>query len=190
VPKLPAGCIPVVGDALQGNTYAHQVAPSDTFVQLVGVAHPSPAKAKQFRSIDLIAGSEAIRTAAAARINHFIYLSVAQPAPIMRAYIQVRAECERQLQVSGMNATILRPWYVLGPGHRWPYALIPVYRVMEFLPPTRKGASRLGLVTREQMIRALVNSVECPCQGTRIIEVPEIRSGRGFSSEQQVVARV
>ena len=25
------------------------------------------------------------------------------------------------------RTTILRPWYVLGPGHRWPYALKPMY---------------------------------------------------------------
>ena len=55
-----------------------------------------------------------------------------------------------------MNATILRPWYVLGPGHRWPYFLIPIYKLMELLPSTREGATRLGLVTLEQMVRALV----------------------------------
>jgi hypothetical protein len=26
---------------------------------------------------------------------------------------------------SGLNTTILRPWYVLGPGHYWPYLLKP-----------------------------------------------------------------
>src|SRR5207237_8658267 len=40
--KLPAGAIAVRGNALDVSTFAHQVAPSDTFVQLVGVAHPSP----------------------------------------------------------------------------------------------------------------------------------------------------
>ena len=40
--KLPAGCTPVSGNALDGVSYAGRVPPSDTFVQLVGVAHPSP----------------------------------------------------------------------------------------------------------------------------------------------------
>ena len=40
--KLPAGCVPVVGDALDGKSYASRIAPADTFVQLVGVTHPSP----------------------------------------------------------------------------------------------------------------------------------------------------
>src|SRR5438309_7274136 len=54
--KLPAGCTPVLGDALDGSSYAKQVPPADTFVQLVGVAHPSPTKAAEFRKVDLPAG--------------------------------------------------------------------------------------------------------------------------------------
>src|SRR5690349_5567833 len=77
--KLPAGCQPVLGDALDGNSYAQQIQPADTFIQLVGVAHPSPAKAAEFRSIDFVSASGAIRAAAEAGIQHFIYLSVAHP---------------------------------------------------------------------------------------------------------------
>ncbi|HZQ71008.1 MAG TPA: NAD(P)H-binding protein [Terriglobales bacterium] len=180
--KLPTGCIPIIGDALDSTTYAHHIQPADTFVQLVGVSHPNPSKAAQFRAVDLKSATGAILAARGAGIQHFIYLSVAQPAPVMKAYIQVRAECECQLRDSGMNATILRPWYVLGPGHRWPYALIPLYRILEMLPGTRKGALRLGLVTRDQMAQALVRSVENPSRGVRLVEVPEIRSGQAFSA--------
>ena len=54
--------------------------------------------------------------------------------------------------------------------------LLPFYKVCEWLPFTRDGALRLGLVTLEQMMLALVEAVESPVQGTRIVEVPEIRS--------------
>jgi len=50
-------------------------------VQLVGVSHPSPAKAAEFRSIDLVAGREAIAAAVSAGIQHLIYVSVAHPLP-------------------------------------------------------------------------------------------------------------
>jgi uncharacterized protein YbjT (DUF2867 family) len=99
----------------------------------------------------------------------------------MKAYIAVRAECEWVLRRSGMNATVLRPWYVLGPGHRWPYVLIPMYWLLERIPGTRQGAMRLGLVTLEQMVAALARAVEDPCEGLRILQVPEIRNQRGFS---------
>src|SRR5262249_22263578 len=151
--------------------------PAHTFIQLVGVSHPSPAKAAEFQAIDRVAALGAIEAARHAGIQHFIYLSVAQPAPIMRAYIAVRAECEAALCRSGMNATMVRPWYVLGPGHRWPYVLLPMYWLCERIPSTRDGALRLGLVSLDQMVRVLVSAVENPSLGARFVEVPQIRSG-------------
>jgi len=174
--KLPAGCTPVFGNALDGASYADQILPADTFVQLVGVAHPSPAKAAEFRQVDLPSGLGSVAAAKAARIRHFVYLSVAHPAPMMHAYIAVRAECEAAIEAAGLNATILRPWYVLGPGHRWPYLLVPMYKLAELLPQTRDGARRLGLVTLDQMTDALTVAVENPVQGRRIVAVPEIRA--------------
>jgi uncharacterized protein YbjT (DUF2867 family) len=79
------------------------------------------------------------------------------------------------IRESGLNATILRPWYVLGPGRRWPVILKPIYWLMERIPATRESARRLGLVTIEQMVAALVRSVEHPAQGVRILNVPDIR---------------
>src|SRR5580765_1855280 len=106
--KLPAGCKPVDGNALDGSSYAGQIKPADTFVQLVGVAHPSPAKAAEFRQIDLASGRSAVEAARAAAVQHFVYISVAQPAPVMKDYIKVRSECETMIRQSGMNASILR----------------------------------------------------------------------------------
>jgi uncharacterized protein YbjT (DUF2867 family) len=173
--KLPSGCTLIPGNALDGASYVSQLSPSDTFVHLVGVAHPSPAKAAEFRQVDLVSGLGAVAAAKIARIRHFVYLSVAHPAPMMHAYIAVRSQCEAAIESAGINATILRPWYVLGPGHRWPYLLVPIYKLAELLPPTRDGAQRLGLVTLEQMTSALTVAVENPVVGRRVVTVPEIR---------------
>ncbi len=172
----PGGCEVVSGDALDANSYRHLVRPADTFLHLVGAPHPSSWKGEQFRAIDLVSAREAINVAAELGLQHFIYLSVAHPAPMMKSFIAVRTECEEMIHQKGLHSTILRPWYVLGPGHRWPYALLPFYKVMEWLPFTRGGAQRLGLVTLQQMVLALVEAVESPAQGVRIVEVPEIRA--------------
>jgi uncharacterized protein YbjT (DUF2867 family) len=94
----------------------------------------------------------------------------------MKAFIEVRMECERKLRESGLNATILRPWYVLGPGHYWPYALIPFYKTLEAIPATRQSAERLGLVTRSQMVNSLVWAVASSTAGIRVIETARIRN--------------
>jgi hypothetical protein len=165
--RLPNDCRPVTGNALDRETFEGKIAPADTYVQLVGVAHPSPTKARQFREIDLKSCEESVAAAVANNIKHFVYVSVAHPAPAMKAYIDVRAQCEALIRKSGLNATILRPWYVLGPGHYWPYLLKPFYWMARQIPATRTGAERLGLVTLPQMIAALVRAVEAPPQGLR-----------------------
>ncbi|MCA1617805.1 MAG: NAD(P)H-binding protein [Acidobacteria bacterium] len=174
--KLPRGCEAVAGDPLDDSTLAASVPPSETFVQLVGVPRPSPAKARQFREIDLVAGHASVAAARAAGVRHFVYVSVAQPAPVMKAYQAVRAEVESLLKDSGLRATVLRPWYVLGPGHRWPLVLRPFYYVCERLPRTRETALRLGFVTHEEMTAALVRAVEDPAGNFRVLAVPDIRT--------------
>lgn len=176
--KLPPGCTPVIGNALAAASYADRIPPADTFVQLVGVAHPSPSKATEFRNIDLPSCLGAIAAAKSAAIRHFVYVSVAHPAPMMHAYIAVRCECEKAIADAALNATVLRPWYVLGPGHRWPYLLLPLYKVAEMLPSMREGALRLGLVTLEHMTTALTYAVENPVEARRVVTVPQIRAAR------------
>ena len=176
--RLPEGAAPAVGDALEAGSFAARVAPADTFLQLVGVPHPSPAKAAQFRSVDLASARAGVEAASLSGVAHFVYVSVAHPAPMMKPYWEARAEAEAFLASKKLNATVLRPWYVLGPGHRWPYLLLPGYWIAERLPPTRESARRLGLVTLNQMAAAIVTAIENPVIGKRIVEVPEIRKSR------------
>jgi uncharacterized protein YbjT (DUF2867 family) len=173
--KLPHGCKVIPGDALDKNSFVAQIPPAETFVQLIGVTHPNPSKKDEFRAVDLGSARAAIDAALEAGVRHFVYVSVAQPAPVMKFYIGVRAEAEKMIRESGMNATILRPWYVLGPGRRWPVVLKPMYWMMERIPATRESAHRLGLVTLEQMVGTLIRSIENPAHGVRIVSVPEIR---------------
>lgn len=176
VRRLAPGCRAVVGDALDAVSYASQIDAADALVHLVGVAHPSPAKAESFRRIDLASVRAALAAAVEAGVPHFVYLSVAQPAPVMRAYVAARAEGEALIRASGIAASVLRPWYVLGPGHHWPMLLLPTYYLLEHLPGTRDAARRLGLVSVGQMVAAIVRAVESPPSGVRLWGVPEIRS--------------
>jgi len=107
-------------------------------------------------------------------VDHFIYGSVACPAPVMKDYIAVRIECETALRASGLCPAILRPWYILGPGHWRPVVLLPLYRLMELVPP-KSSAQRIALMTIGQMLQTLVWAVEDRSVGIRIIEVPKVR---------------
>ena len=174
--RVTAGCRAIPGNALDHTTFRGELSGAHTFVQLVGVAHPSPTKGKEFRGIDLKSCQESVAAAVANSVQHFVYVSVAHPAPVMKTYVEVRMECEELIRHSGLTATILRPWYVLGPGHHWPYVLKPFYWVARQIPVSAASAKRLGLVTLPQMVRALVAAVESPAEGVRVVEVPEIVS--------------
>jgi uncharacterized protein YbjT (DUF2867 family) len=167
-------------DLFDADALASALAAGDTVVHLVGTPHPNPTKAAEFQRVDL--GSARICAAAAsrARVAHVVYVSVAQPAPMMQAYVAARAAAEAAFAAAGLTATFVRPWYVLGPGHRWPYLLTPFYAVAGWLPWTRESARRLGLVTLAQMTRALVAAVENPPPAgqRRVVDVPAIRAAR------------
>ncbi len=174
--RVPPGCTMVKGDPLIGELFRDALRPGDTFIQLVGTPKPAPWKGRQFREVDLASARESVMMATEVGVAHFIYVSVAQPAPVMRSYIAVRREVEQMIRASGLPATILRPWYVVGPYHRWPLLFTPVYRLLERLPATRETARRLALVTLPQMHAALVAAVESPATDLRIVEVAEIRA--------------
>jgi uncharacterized protein YbjT (DUF2867 family) len=175
--KLPSGALPVVGNALDASTFAAAIPRGAAMAHLIGTPHPSPAKAAEFHTVDLVSVHAATAAARQAGVRHLVYVSVAHPAPVMHAYIAVRKEGEALVKLAGMPATILRPWYVLGPGHRWPYVLIPIYALLRLFPASREAADRLGLVTLAAMVAALVRAIETPpAGGARIVEVTEIRS--------------
>jgi uncharacterized protein YbjT (DUF2867 family) len=167
--------VPVIGDALDPASWTPSIAPAEVLVHLVGVAHPSPRKAPMFRSVDLTSTDVAVNSARAAGVRRFVYVSVAMPAPVMKAYVEARRAGEALIRESGLNATALRPWYVLGPGHRWPLLLSPLYGLASMFPGSRETARRLGLVTRPQMLRALIRTVEDTTPGVSFVEVPAIR---------------
>jgi len=183
--RLPPGVEYIVGNALDASSYAREVAPADTLVQLVGTPHPGPGKTEQFRRIDLPSGLAAVDAALVGKVRHLVYVSVAQPAPVMKPYILARSAVETRIREAcgqaWLSATILRPWYVVGPGRRWPVLLEPLYALARKLPWTRDAARRLGLVTHQQMIGALVEAIEHPpddVTGPRVWEVPRIAQGR------------
>jgi uncharacterized protein YbjT (DUF2867 family) len=175
-PRLPSRAVRVTGDALDAASFVAAIPAQATVVHLVGTPRPDPSKAAEFQRVDL--GSIRATTTAAMRAGagHIVYVSVAHPAPVMHAYVAARVEGEALVAATGIPATILRPWYVLGPGHHWPMLLLPVYALLRLLPATRDAAERLGLVTQAQMTAALLDAVANPPDaGMRIVEVPAIR---------------
>jgi uncharacterized protein YbjT (DUF2867 family) len=174
--RVVAGAGVIVGDPLSADQIANALRGGETLVHLIGTPRPSPAKAQQFVDVDLASIRASADAAARGHAGHIVYVSVAHPAPVMQAYIAARQAGEALVVASGVAATILRPWYVLGPGHRWPYALLPVYWLLERMPSKRESARRLGLVSHQQMITALMRAIEDGPAAAGVRDVAAIRA--------------
>jgi nucleoside-diphosphate-sugar epimerase len=177
--KVPHGAKCIVGSPFAATTFLEHIPAGAVFIQLVGVAHPSPKKAHQFKDIDLRSVKVSADAAEKAKVNQFIYLSVAMtPSKLMKAYQQARKEGEKYCLSRSFNCTFIRPWYVLGPGHWWPLILLPFYGLAELIPSWRTKARGMALVRIGQVIRTLVNAVESQPLPIRIIEIQDIRHQR------------
>jgi len=175
--KVPGGTETVTGDPFDAKTFQSSITPGSVFIQLLGVPHPSPKKAEQFKKIDLRSVKASADAASVSNVNHFIYVSVAMTnSKLMHAYQEVRKEGETYSLERKLNCTFIRPWYVLGPGHWWPVLLLPVYGLGEIVPSWREKLRAMALVTINQMLRALINAAESEPAPFRIIEIKEIRN--------------
>ena len=172
--KAPNGAKVLTGNALDASTFADEISPSQTFIHLVGVAHPGPRKKKQFIEIDLRSIRESVKAAKDKNIQHFIYLSVA-PSNIMKDFSAVRKQGEELIRENFSHATFLRPFYVLGPGHYWPLLLTPLFKILALTKSGKEKGERLGLVWIDQMVKALAWAAENPAKGIRVLEVKDIR---------------
>ena len=116
VDRVPAVASAVTGDALDSESFVSQLRADETIVHLVGTPHPNPSKAAEFVRVDLASIRATVDAARRSGTSHLVYVSVAQPAPVMRAYVDVRAEGEKAIADAGLTATILRPgmWWDQG----------------------------------------------------------------------------
>ncbi len=174
--KVPPDAAIVFGNPFDPESLRPHIPEGCVFVQLLGVPHPSPRKRDLFYKIDLESIKASAEAAKQAKAGHFVYVSVTQePSGIMRDYQQVRAQGEQLVLASGLPHTFIRPWYVVGPGHWWPLLLWPLYKVLELLPVTRRKAKAFGLVSLEQMLRALLAAIEQPEDLKEALDVADIR---------------
>jgi uncharacterized protein YbjT (DUF2867 family) len=174
--KVLAGAEVVTGDPFDAKTFAQHIPPKCIYVQLLGVSHPSPKKAKLFAEIDLRSVKASVDAAANAGSSHFIYISVSMsPTNIMKAYQDVRRQGEEYCLSKNLNCTFIRPWYVIGPGHWWPVLLLPFYGVAELIPSLRQKARSKALVTISQLLRTLTKAIEEMPAPRAVYEIGDIR---------------
>jgi len=175
--KMVAGAETVVADPFDSGSFYSFIPKNCVFVQLPGVSHPSPKKAKQFKEIDLRSVKASADAAAIAAASHFIYISVSMaPSKLMAEYQAVRKEGEEYCKNKYLKCTFIRPWYVLGPGHFWPILLLPLYAVAGLVPSWKQKVRAIGLVSIRRVLKVLIKAVEQGPVLCRIMDIKDIRN--------------
>jgi uncharacterized protein YbjT (DUF2867 family) len=176
--KLPKGVRAIIADPFNASTFQNWIPKGATFIQLLGLSHPSPRNGEQFNEIDLRSVKASADAAAAGGVEHFVYVSVSMAeTTVMKTYQQARRHGEAYVLTKGFRCTFIRPWYVLGPGRWWPALLLPFYAVANLNPRWRKTVEGKTLVTVGRMIDTLLRAVESPPMRQRIFEISHIRQG-------------
>lgn len=174
--KLPAGVRAIIGDPLNAATFQNWIPKGATFIQLLGVSHPSPQKKAQFRSVDLQSVKASAEAAVKANASHFIYISVAMTeTKVMKEFRAIRKEAEALLLTKNLPCTFIRPWYVIGPGHLWPLFLSPFYGAARMVPSWKEKAKALSLVTINQILHTFEKAIDSPPQRLRVFEISHIK---------------
>jgi len=91
----------------------------------------------------------------------------------MHDYQVCRPKREKVITKS-LKASIIRPCYIIGPGHYWPLLFLPLFKLLEIIPGTSSKAKTLRLVFLSQMLNTSAYAVEHPPERVSVFEIEEI----------------
>lgn len=172
--RLPNGVIEIVANPFDADSYKELIPKDCIYLHLIGVHSPAPWRTKAFREIDLGSVKESIKAAQFAQCRHFIYISVAMESSVMFTYQANKKRAEKALNESGLNLTLIRPWYVIGPNRTWPEAFNWLYNLAEKYPNTLAKVRKFRLVLQEQVLNTLIEAIENKPEKLKIYEIEDM----------------
>lgn len=173
--KIPPGIEIISADVFNPEEWIYRVPGKSIFIHLLGVSHPNPSKSQLFERIDLGALKIVARVAKECNALKIIYLSVAmEPSSLMKDFQAAKRKAEQYIIAQNLSHVFVRPWYVLGPGHWWPYLLWPLFKLLEVLPATAKQSKAFAFVTIRQMITSLVYIITHLDEAPEVIEISDL----------------
>jgi nucleoside-diphosphate-sugar epimerase len=172
--KLPPNVKEIVANPFDAQSYKNQVPQDCIYLHLIGVHRPAPWRIKAFKEIDLGSVLESIKSAQSADCQHFIYVSVAMESSVMFTYQANKKRAEAALNSSGMNVSLLRPWYVVGEGRTWVKIFNGLYNLAEKYPNLLAKVRKFRLVSHQQILDTLIHAIESEPKNLTVYEIDDI----------------
>ena len=174
--KLPAGTRAIIADPFDATTFQQWIPRGAVYIQLPEASLLSSRKKQSSQQSHLRSVKASVNAAVHSGVSHFIYVRVAMfESGNGKNGQSVCREGEAYLQSKGLVCTVIRPWYVLGPGHWWPVLLLPLYGIARIVPSWKQKAEQRSLVTLSQMMDTLLKAIASPPQKLRVFEIKHIK---------------
>jgi uncharacterized protein YbjT (DUF2867 family)/ligand-binding SRPBCC domain-containing protein len=132
----------------------------------------SPRRGQTFMAVDAAGTEHLVAAARASGIGRLVYLSGAgAAADAERHWFRAKWRAEEAVRASGIDATILRPTWIYGPGDVSLNRFIGFARTLPIVPMTNRGGQALAPVFIDDIARLAADSLVDPAAANRVFEV-------------------
>ena len=145
-------------------------------VSLIGTTRAQFDAHTSYETADYGANISLMELAKKFKIPRFVLLSSVGADKGMGPYLKVKKKTEEALMQSGLDYTILRPSFFVGPGRRAAQLLQPFFSIWSFF--SKKSALRYQAISIETLAQILLKIIEdnqkysrCILEGTSLLNV-------------------
>ena len=150
----------VEADVTRAETLGPATFECDVIVHLAGCGASVPGASLEQVNV---AGTRNLLVAGLnAGVQRFVYISALGASPAAGPYFRSRFQAEDAVMSSGMEHVILRPAVVYGPSDHFVTSILELLRRLPVFPMLGDGTFQLQPVAVEDLVDALIQSVERP----------------------------
>lgn len=159
-----SGCVDQVeGDVTRLETFEHAVKGCDAVINLVGIIREFPSRGITFERLHVQATANMLAATRKAGLRRYLQMSALGTRPnAVSRYHQTKFRAEELVRSSGLDATILRPSLIYGPGDAFVTMLAGQLRLTPIMPVIGSGAYRLQPIHADDVARCFALALEMP----------------------------
>jgi len=163
------------GDPCNTEDVAKVLNGAEALIHLVGIRrHEIKRTGKTYEDIDVgsaVASRDAMKRMGVRRI---LFLSAAAIGKSF--YVRCKAQAEEVITSAGLDWTIWRPAFIVGPGQQWPVIMTPFLWLMgRFHGHMGDVSRRAGNISRKTLAASFCRALEDDSTIGKTLDVPEIR---------------
>ncbi|MDA8412633.1 MAG: complex I NDUFA9 subunit family protein [Desulfobacteraceae bacterium] len=153
----------IVGDVTCPETYEQAVGGCDAVINLVGIIREFPSRGITFERLHVQATANMLAATRKAGIRRYLQMSALGTRPEAQSrYHRTKFRAEELVRSSGLEATILRPSIIYGPGDAFITMLARQLRLAPIMPVIGSGTYRLQPIHVEDVTRCFALALEMP----------------------------